>query len=149
MVTVKVSISSRIRATGLLSRRCQGQNCTRTSDRRVGNYTLIANVSSFKCFVLIASNVCVSVLTLIIVHLMQFRSLLLHVGSFTGNEGERLQPVFTARRNARIASAVLATVIPSVCPSVRLSVTRRYCTKTTARSRVQFVLSNSKMCLVV
>ena len=27
--------------------------------------------------------------------------------------------VFTARRNARIASAVLATAIPSVCPSVR------------------------------
>jgi len=30
--------------------------------------------------------------------------------------------VFTARRNARIASAVLATAIPSVCLSVRLSV---------------------------
>ena len=34
--------------------------------------------------------------------------------------------IFTARRNARIASAVLATAIPSVClsvgPSVRLSV---------------------------
>ena len=29
--------------------------------------------------------------------------------------------IFTARRNARIASAVLATAIPSVCPSVRLS----------------------------
>ena len=45
-------------------------------------------------------------------------------------------------RNARIASAVLATAIPSVCPSVRLSVrpsvTRRYCVKTTARSTVQF-----------
>ena len=34
--------------------------------------------------------------------------------------------VFTARRNARIASAVLAMTIPSVRPSVRLSVTRRY-----------------------
>ena len=49
--------------------------------------------------------------------------------------------VFTAR-NARIASAVLATAIPSVCPSVRLSVrlsvTRRNCVKTTARSTVQF-----------
>ena len=36
-------------------------------------------------------------------------------------------PLFTARRNARIASAVQATAIPSVClsvrPSVRLSVT--------------------------
>jgi len=29
---------------------------------------------------------------------------------------------FTARRNARIASAVLAIAIPSVCPSVCLSV---------------------------
>jgi len=36
---------------------------------------------------------------------------------------------FTARRNARIASAVLATTIPSVCPSVRLSVTRRIVSK--------------------
>ena len=45
--------------------------------------------------------------------------------------------VFTARCNARIASAVLAIAIPSVCssvcPSVRLSVTRRYCVKTTAQ----------------
>ena len=64
--------------------------------------------------------------------------------------------VFTARRNARnarITSAVLATAIPSVClsvrPSVRLSVTRRYCVKTTARSTVQFALSDSKMCLVL
>jgi len=30
--------------------------------------------------------------------------------------------LFTARRNAGIASAVLAIAIPSVCPSVRLSV---------------------------
>jgi len=29
--------------------------------------------------------------------------------------------IFTARRNARIASAVLATAIPSVCLSVRPS----------------------------
>jgi len=49
------------------------------------------------------------------------------------------------KRNARIASAVLATAIPSVCPSVRLSVTRRYCVKTTARSTVQFALSDSKL----
>jgi len=53
--------------------------------------------------------------------------------------------IFTARRNARIASAVLATAIPSVRPSV----TRRYCVKTTARSTVQFALSDSKMCLVL
>jgi len=57
--------------------------------------------------------------------------------------------VFTARRNAGTASAVLATAIPSVCLSVRPSVTRRYCVKTTARSTVQFVLSDSKMCLVL
>jgi len=41
----------------------------------------------------------------------------------------------------------------SVClpvrPSVRLFVTRRYCVKTTARSTVQFALSDSKMCLVL
>jgi len=35
-------------------------------------------------------------------------------------------------RNARIASAVLAMAFLSVCPSVRLSVTCRYCVKTTA-----------------
>ena len=52
-------------------------------------------------------------------------------------------------RNARIASAVLATAIPSVCPSVRPSVTRRYCVKTTARSTVQFAPLDSKMCLVL
>ena len=61
--------------------------------------------------------------------------------------------VFTARRNARIASAVLATAVPSVClsvrPSVRLSVTRRYFVKTTARSTVQFALSDRTMCLVL
>jgi len=46
---------------------------------------------------------------------------------------------------AEFASAVLATAIPSVCPSV----TRRYCVKTTARSMVQFPLSDSKLCLVL
>jgi len=53
--------------------------------------------------------------------------------------------VFTARRNAGIASTVLATAIPSVCPSV----TRRFCVKTTARNTVQFALTDSKMCLVL
>ena len=53
--------------------------------------------------------------------------------------------IFTACRNARIASAVLAMAIPSV----RLSVTRRYCVKTTACSTMQFALSDSKMCLVL
>jgi len=64
---------------------------------------------------------------------------------------------FYSARNARIASAVLATAIPSVrlsvClsvrPSVRPSVTRRYCVKTTARSTVQFAPLDSKMCLVL
>jgi len=37
----------------------------------------------------------------------------------------------------------------SVRPSVCLSVTHRYCVKTTARSTVQFALSDSKMCLVL
>jgi len=37
----------------------------------------------------------------------------------------------------------------SVRPSVCLSVTRQYCVKTTARSTVQFALSDSKMCLVL
>jgi len=41
--------------------------------------------------------------------------------------------------------AVLAIAIPSVCPSV----TCLYCVKTTARSTVQFALSDSKMCLVL
>ena len=56
---------------------------------------------------------------------------------------------FYSARNARIASAVLAMAIPSVCPSVRPSVTRRYCVKTTARSTVQFAPWDSKMCLVL
>ena len=47
------------------------------------------------------------------------------------------------------ASAVLAIAIPSVCLSVRLSVTRRCCVKTTARSTVLFALSDCKMCLVL
>ena len=60
---------------------------------------------------------------------------------------------FYSARNARIASAVLATAIPSVSlsarPSVRPSVTRRYCVKTTARSTVQFAPLDNKMCLVL
>jgi len=59
---------------------------------------------------------------------------------------------FYSARNC-IASAVLATAIPSVrlsvCPSVCPSVTRRYCVKTTARSTVQFAPLDSKMCLVL
>jgi len=70
---------------------------------------------------------------------------------------KKTHSIFTAHRNARIASAVLAIAIPSVCPtvcpsvrpSVRLSVTRRYCVKTTARSTVQFAPLDSKMCLVL
>ena len=56
---------------------------------------------------------------------------------------------FYSARNAGIASAVLATAIPSVCLSVCLSVTRRYCVKTTARSTVQIAPLDSKMCLVL
>ena len=53
------------------------------------------------------------------------------------NELLKSRPNYS-KRNARIASAVLATAIPSVRPSVCLSVTRRYCVKTTARRTVQF-----------
>ena len=52
---------------------------------------------------------------------------------------------FYSARTARIASAVLATAIPSVRPSV----TRQYCVKTTARSTVQFAPLDSNMCLVL
>jgi len=52
---------------------------------------------------------------------------------------------FYSARNARIASDVLATAIPSVRPSV----TRRYCVKTAARSTVQFAPLDSKICLVL
>ena len=55
---------------------------------------------------------------------------------------------FYSARNC-IASAVLATAIPSVCPSVCASVTRRYCVKTTARSTMPFSPLDSKMCLVL
>ena len=51
---------------------------------------------------------------------------------------------FHSARNAGIASAVLATAIQSVRLSVCLSVTRRYCVKTTARSTVQFAPLDSK-----
>ena len=39
-----------------------------------------------------------------------------------GGQAPNFRPIFTVRRNARIASAVVATAIPSLCPSVRLSV---------------------------
>jgi len=68
----------------------------------------------------------------------------------------RFLSIFTARRNARIASAVAtaipsvrASVCPSVCPSACLSVTRWYCVKMTARSTAQIALLYSKMCLVM
>jgi len=71
--------------------------------------------------------------------------------------GRRGLRFFYSACNARIASAVLATAIPSVCLSVRpyvgLSVcpsdTRRYCVKTAARSTVQFAPLDSKMCLAL
>jgi len=52
---------------------------------------------------------------------------------------------FYSAHNARIASAALATAIPSVRPSV----TRQYCVKTTTCSMVQFAPLDSKMCLVL
>jgi len=50
-----------------------------------------------------------------------------------------------ARRSAAASTCYSAIAIPSAC----LSVTRRYCVKTTARSTVLFALSDSKMCLVL
>jgi len=46
-------------------------------------------------------------------------------------------------------SICLSVCLSAFRPSVRLSVTRRYCVKTTARTRVQFALSDSKMPLVL
>ena len=46
-----------------------------------------------------------------------------------------------ARVDFLLTVGLLAVAIQSVC----LSVTRRYCVKTTARSTVQFALSDSKM----
>jgi len=57
--------------------------------------------------------------------------------------------IFTGRRIARIASAVLAMAFPSVCPSVRLSHAGIVSKRTTPRSTVQFALSDNRMCLVL
>ena len=58
-------------------------------------------------------------------------------------------PMFiTARRNARIASAVLAIAIPSVCLSVCLLHAGIMSKRPRTYSTVQFALSDSKMCLV-
>jgi len=54
--------------------------------------------------------------------------------------------VVTARRFANAVLAIRQFRL-SVCLSVGPSVTRWYCVKTTARSTVQFALSDSKMCL--
>ena len=62
---------------------------------------------------------------------------------------EFYQPVFTMHRNARIASAVLAIAIPSVCLSICLSVhpsvTCRYCVKTTAQPLPPEILAPSDL----
>ena len=63
---------------------------------------------------------------------------------FVLSQTSLLSVFFYSARNC-IASAVLATAIPSVCPSD----TRRYCVKTTARSTMQFSPLDSKMCLVL
>ena len=51
---------------------------------------------------------------------------------------------YSALQCSHCKRAVLATAIPSVRLSVRLSVTRRYCAKMTAHSTVQFALSIAK-----
>jgi len=55
-----------------------------------------------------------------------------------------VSPTFYSARNARIASAVLATAIPSVCLSVRPSVHPSVCP-----SHAGIAPLNSKMCLVL
>ena len=63
--------------------------------------------------------------------------LVIAILSFESVDNQNIIGLITARRNAnaRIASAVLAAAIQSVCLSVRLSVTRRYCVKTTHIAR--------------
>ena len=60
--------------------------------------------------------------------------------------------IFTARRNARIASAVLAmaipSVCPSVCPSVRLSHAGIVSKRLYEHGALSRALSDGKMCLV-
>jgi len=66
-----------------------------------------------------------------------------------------IELLFTERRNARVASAVLAKAIPSVflsvCPSVRPSVRPSHAGIVSKRPNVtvQFALSDSKMCIVL
>ena len=72
---------------------------------------------------------------------VNFHARLCHLKQSLKNIHPMTLASLTARRNARIAIAVLAIAIPSV----RLSVTRRCCVKTTARTTVQFALSDSKV----
>ena len=60
-----------------------------------------------------------------------------------------MQYVVFLQRAAMLALQALyiATAIPSVCLSVRLS--RRYCVKQTTRSTVQFLVADIKMYLVL
>ena len=53
------------------------------------------------------------------------------------------------KRCTSYSNSVCPSVCLSACLSVRPSVTRPYCVKTTARSTVQFALSDSKMHLVL
>jgi len=66
---------------------------------------------------------------------------------FTARAMLALQALY--RLLATAIPSVRLYVCPSVRPSVRLSVTRRYCVKTTARSTVQFAPLDIKMCLVL
>ena len=52
----------------------------------------------------------------------QFYRAVRRICAFLVRPKSSIEDVFTVRRNARIASAVLAIAIPSVCPSVRLLV---------------------------
>jgi len=72
--------------------------------------------------------------------------------SIIAKRNDVCQTVRFLQRAAMLALQALYysnSVCPSVCLSVCLSVTRRYSVKKTARSTVQFGLSDSKMCLIL
>ena len=74
----------------------------------------------------------------------------------TGNMHRKFREVWTCsysaphcKRCTSYDNSVCLSICLSVCPSVSPSVTRRYCVETTARSTVQFALSDIKMSLVL
>ena len=73
-------------------------------------------------------------------------------GRFSGEPRSAGSPRFLQRDQCSHCKRCISygnSVRPSVRLSVRPSVTRRYCVKTTARSTMQFSPLDSKMCLVL